>query len=99
MGQRQRSVICSPDCETPTHATWRTGPTVRRSATARGPAVPGATLEAVISAEGDASTHFAAPALTGTGSAECPAWQPTHLVPEPKRAALNPGTCAGPLSE
>src|SRR5207244_3218069 len=93
---RMRSVS---SVERPTHATSPGGPSVLRSATAAGPAVPGAVLVAVTSAEGDAFAQLAAPALSGTGSTEWPAWQPTHLVPVPNRPELNPGTCAGPLAD
>src|SRR5438093_12254471 len=93
---RRRSVSSA---ESPTQATSPGGPSVLRSATAAGPAVPGAVPVAVISADGDAFAQLAAPALSGTGRTEWPAWQPTHLVPVPKRPALKPGTWAGPLAE
>src|SRR5215472_5200457 len=99
MGQRHVRRTRSPVRPRATHATRSGGPTVRRSAIAAAPAVPGATLDASISADGVALIHFASPALVGTGSAEWPEWQPTHWVPDPIRAKLNPGTCAGPLAE
>src|SRR5512145_2399230 len=98
MGHFQPRRMLSPSAVSATHATCLGGPLVRRSAMAPAPAVDGDALEAVISAEGERLSHCAREALSGTGRAEWPAWQPTHLVPVPNRPAFSPGTWAGPLA-